>query len=277
MHSVRCQRWRDGCDSYRPAGEVINPSRFSVMLINEASAKEYVVRNHYSRSYPAAICRAGLFLKEPFLADRLVGVAVFSQPMNNHAIPKYTGMAAGNGVELGRFVLDDDVAANGETWFLKRAFQLLRDEKPHVKSVLSYSDPHPRIAENGCQTLRGHVGTIYQAHGGRFLGKATPRRLTLAKDGTVVSDRLLSKIRNEERGQDYALRQLIRLGAPLPRLEEDAREYVARALAEGPFRRAKHTGNFVYAWSLERGRKGRRVMEKFLPPLPYPKQLEAPL
>jgi hypothetical protein len=50
--------------------------------------------------------------------------------MNNHAVPKYTGLEALAGVDLGRFVLLDQVEANGESWFLGRAFELLAQQAP---------------------------------------------------------------------------------------------------------------------------------------------------
>ena len=48
-------------------------------------------------------------------ASIVVGVAVFSVPMHGGVIPKHTGVAAAEGVELGRFVLRDSVPGNGET------------------------------------------------------------------------------------------------------------------------------------------------------------------
>ncbi len=55
------QLWRSGRESYRPAGQVIDPRHYEVAPIQEKSAKEFVISNHYSRSYPAARFRFGLF------------------------------------------------------------------------------------------------------------------------------------------------------------------------------------------------------------------------
>src|SRR5206468_2839829 len=89
-------------------------------------------------------------------------------------------------VELGRFVLLDEVAGNGETWFLARCFEQLRGR---VVGVVSFSDPIPRTAINGREVFPGHIGGIYQAFNGRCLGRGTPRTLRLLPDGTVFSDR----------------------------------------------------------------------------------------
>lgn len=262
MAKQPCQRWRNHRDSYRPAGEPIDPSQYGVDLLPECVAKEFVKHHHYSGTYPAAVCRVGLFR----WGGELVGCAVFSTPQQGAAIPCWTGTEAG--VELGRFVLVDDVPANGETWFLKRSFRLLRQEKPHLEAVLSYSDPVRRVNALGDIVLPGHVGTIYQAHNGRYLGRSSARTLDLKPDGQVISPRALSKIRLDERGAAYAYEQLLEAGAPRRRSFESGRAYVKRALSEGPFRRFRHPGNHAYVWSLKR----RHRIER--PARPYPKTIE---
>lgn len=77
------QRWNRGHGSWRPSGELIDPRQFEVAEIPEAEAKGFVVRHHYSGSYPAARFRVGLFR-----ADELVGVAVFSHPCSDRVITK---------------------------------------------------------------------------------------------------------------------------------------------------------------------------------------------
>ena len=62
MLTSTCQRWRGGRDSYRPAGETIRTSDFEVAAFPEdAVAKRFVLRHHYSGSYPAARWRFGLY------------------------------------------------------------------------------------------------------------------------------------------------------------------------------------------------------------------------
>ncbi len=251
------QRWRERRDSYRPAGEPIDTTRYGVDVVPERVARAFVQAHHYSGSFPAARLSVGLFRTRKAAAPDLVGVAVFSVGIvHDRSIGRWCGLPGAEGVELGRFVLVDDVEANGETWFLRRSFDAMRAELPSVRAVLAYSDPVPREADGGRLVMPGHVGTIYQAHNGRYLGRGRGRALVLAPDGSVVSERALSKIRNDERGQDYAARSLIRLGAPPPLDSEDGRGWVARALREGPFRRLRHPGNHVYAWPLD-GRSGR--------------------
>ena len=264
-----CQRWRRGRDTYRPAGEPIDVARFGVDVVPEREARPFVKREHYSGSYPAARLAVGLFRARRWVVPELVGVAVFSTSMQPASIPAWTGQPAGAGVELGRFVLLDEIPANGETWMLSRAFRCLAEEIPEVRAVLSYADPHRLVTPGGVVTP-GHIGIIYQAHNGRHVGRSKPRWRWVGPDGKVISERALSKLRNDERGAAYAYRRLCALGAPARRLGEDGGSYVARALQEGPFLRDRHPGCLAYVWPV--GGRQRETARGFPQALPYPKE-----
>jgi hypothetical protein len=263
---VSCQRWRDRRASYRPIGEVFESARASVQAIDEGTAKAFTLRHHYAGTYPAARFRAGLFVQNRFLREQLVGVAVFSVPMSQCIVPKYfEGLAPNGGVELGRLVLLDDVAANAESWFVARAFRLLR-ERLQVDGVLSYSDPVERIDSAGNVVKRGHVGTVYQALNACYRGRSRAQLMILSHDGRIANMRALSKLRNDESGAGYAYNQLRDLGAPRRQMFESGRDYVARALVEGKFRRQRHPGNHTYTWWL-----GPRAARPAWAPFTYPK------
>lgn len=261
-----CQRWRHRSDSWREAGEHIDPSRHGVEIAPEALARPFVEAHHYSGTYPAARLAVGLWRspRRGRSPSTLAGVAVFSVPMQNAVIPARLGVPAAEGVELGRLVLLDEVEGNGETWFLSRAFDALRAQLPEVRGVVSYSDPLPRTTEAGAVVTPGHVGVIYQALSGVYLGRGGARHLWLDRWGRVVSGRALSKVRNGETGEAYAYRQMLTMGAPPRRAGEDGREYVRRALAEGPFRKVWHPGNHCYVWAFTQGRQGGRALRRSL-------------
>lgn len=256
MITTITQRWRAGRDRYRPAGETIATHRYDVAPIpDDTTARSFVEREHYSGSYPAARFRFGLYC-----AEQLVGVAVFSQPVRNDVLDCLPG-AGLERVELGRFVLLDDVPGNGETWMLGRCFDLLRREG--LAGVLSFSDPVPRVGAGGDVVFPGHVGTIYQAFNGVFMGRGTARTLRLLPDGTVLSARAISKLRAGERGWRYVVELLERHGAP-PFAGD--RWTWGRAAIASVTRTMRHAGNYRYGWAL------RRRDRRFLPPsLPYPK------
>lgn len=248
-----CQRWRERRDVRRRAGEPFDPSRFDVGPVEHAEARAFVERHHYSGTYVAACLEVALWHRPPLRRrDVLVGVAVFSQPMNQQVVPARTGHKPSEGVELGRFVLLDEVQANAETWMLARAFRLLQLERFDVRAVVSYSDPVPRQRADGGMVMPGHVGTIYQAHNGRYVGRSCARWRTYGPDGREVSQRALSKLRRGEVGADYAYRDLLAMGAPRMQHGESAAVYIRRALTEGPFTRIRHPGNYAYAWGLDR-------------------------
>ena len=259
------QRWRDRRALYRPPAETLCPRHYDVEPIAaDGPAKAFVKLHHYSGSYPAARFRVGLYYR-----GELSGIAVFAHPCNDRVL---TNVFPGDplySVELARFVLLDSVPGNGETWFLARAFECLR--ALGLRGVLSFSDPVPRLDLAGRLITPGHVGTIYQAHNARYLGRSTPRTLRLLPDGTVLSDRTLQKIRSRERGYEYGIGLLVAHGALAPRPDEDPdtwlREWLGRLC-----RPLHHPGNHRYAWNLQR--RGRRFT---LPGLPYPKKGACPV
>jgi len=241
MLTAVCQRWRDRRDHYRPAGEVVSTATLDVAPIEQdATVKAFVERHHYAASYPAARFRFGLFDR-----GELVGVAVFSDPF---PAAVQAARLPGTPIELSRFVLLDRVPANAETWTLARCWDLLRHD---ADMVLSFSDPMPRRSASGSLVFAGHIGTIYQAHNGVFLGQANPRTVRLLPDGHVLSARAIQKIRSGDRGWRYSMRMLVAHGAE-PLLDPTrGREWVATWLPRLT-RTARHPGNLRYAWALDR-------------------------
>jgi len=257
------QRWRERRGVYRPADEVINTSHYEVAEIpGDTIARAFVETHHYSASYPAARFRFGLYR-----AGSLVGVAVFSHPTNDRLLSIFPGERL-QSVELGRFVLLDDVPGNGETWMLARCWELLR--KRDMVGVLSFSDPMPRESIDGHHVFAGHIGGIYQGHNATYLGRGTSRRLRLLPDGTVMSDRAISKIRSLERGWKYSCALLEKHGAtayqgPLFEPSDVWLNYWLPKLT----RPLRHPGNHKYAWVLNR--RDRRHVDRHWTALPYPK------
>lgn len=263
------QRWRDRRDSYRPAGETIRTSAYEVAPIPvDAGPKAFIVRHHYSASYPAARFRFGLYT-----GGKLAGVAVFSVPMTAAVLTSVFPCNPAAAAELGRFVLLDDVPANGETWFLGRCFDLLRGEG--MEGILSTSDPVPRTAIGGRVVFPGHLGIIYQAFNGICLGRTKGRVIRLLPDGTVLSDRSIQKLRawvrgetDKAKGWQYVAEMLVRHGATEPCRRKEWLNCTLAALT----RPLRHPGNHKYAWGLD------RAMRKVLLPKAraYPKPVVVP-
>jgi hypothetical protein len=245
--SLFVQRWRGGSDSYRPPDETIRTTEYDVAeLAGDIEAKAFVIAHHYSGSYPAARWRFGLWHH-----GRLKGVAVFSHPCNDRVLTNIFPGKPTDSVELGRFVLLDEVPGNGETWMLGQCFHLLRHEG--LAGVVAFSDPCRRLSRSGALVFGGHIGTIYQAHNGVYLGRGTARTLTLLPDGSILSDRAQQKVRACDRGVRYCVGQLVEFGAKPPLslvpncLTDWLREWKHRLCHT-----IRHQGNHKYAWPLSR-------------------------
>lgn len=255
------QRWTERRESRRPAGELIRPSAYDVVEAeDDATARAFIERHHYSGSWVAARFRFLLYQR-----GELAGAAVFSVPASGAAHRAvWPTLAPADAVDLGRFVLDDSVPGNGETWFIARCFERLAGR---VVGIASCADPVPRTTENGARIFPGHIGTIYQAGNGRHVGRTRPATLRLLPDGRVLSNRSQGKLIRRERGWQRAMLELVRFGAEPLREGEDAAAWLRRwrPLLTRPLR---HPGNYRYLWCLDRRRR-REVMTS--PALPYPK------
>lgn len=278
--SDRCQRWVDGRHSWRHRSDGgFDPARYSVAPIDEATAKSYVVRHHYSGSYPAASRRFGLFVDDD-CDDPLVGVAVFGIPMSTRALTNvYPDLEpVAESLELSRFVLEGErgsssgrAPGNSETWFLARCCEELA--AAGVLGLVAFSDPVPRRV--GEQLLfPGHVGLVYQASNAVALGRGTARTLTLLPDGRVLSARSAQKVRSQERGHEHVERLLVGYGARAPKAGERPAQWLDQALDDIGTTRVRHGGNWRYAIPTVRGR-ARRRLEIAGVTCAYPKAVDA--
>ena len=78
-----CQRWRGGAHSWRHIHEGGFDARaYRVEPIDEATARAWVCRHHYTSAYPAASQRYGLHGRD----GQLVGVIVLGVPMSERVL-----------------------------------------------------------------------------------------------------------------------------------------------------------------------------------------------
>ncbi len=266
----RSQRWRDRRAKFIANDTTINPRRYAVDIIYcQKTAKPFVIEHHYSGTFPATRLSCGLFRNGPGNHSELVGVASFSVPVNNASVALQTGLSEYNAAtDLGRLVLLDDVEANGESWFVSRAFSLLRQVKPGVQSVIAYSDPMPRYSPDGTILMPGHCGMVYQALSACYRGRSSARPMVVLPNGTTMSPRALSKIRALDTGAAYAERQLLNAGAPARTFGETPADWLDRLEACHFLTLQRHPGNLVYAFALTRAAK---IAARDKPSLPYPK------
>ncbi len=265
------QRWYKRLNTWRDESEIIDTRAYEVAeILDDHTAKIFVAEHHYSGTYPAARERFGLYRGE-----QLVGVAVFSHPPNE-AVLRRLPCERMAGIELGRFVLLSDVPGNGESWFLARCFERLRERG--IEALVSHSDPLPRRDAAGTIVLPGHVGNIYQATNAIYGGRTRARAIWILPDGTVFSERAMTKIRSRDRGYRYAIEQLVKHGAERPLDLGQDLEVWLRAQLPCIARRVKHRGNHRYLWALTKGLRKEIAKLAFVDanghPVKYPKQLD---
>lgn len=257
-----CQRWLEGRHTYRAAREVIDTKHLDVGELDELTAKAFIETHHYSKRYPAARFRFGLYDR-----GELAGVAVFSRPWRPEVLTNpfpwldHVDQAA----ELGRFVLLDHVGSNGETWFLRRCRRRLRGR---LRAFVSFSDPTPRRALDGSEVFPGHIGTIYQADNAVYRGTTNPATLWLLPDGTVFSNVANGKIRRGLVGWRSCAAELERFGAdPIaPDANDSERIHWLERWRTEITRPMRHRGLHRYTFTLDRA-----VPRAYDPRRAYPK------
>jgi hypothetical protein len=271
-------RWRERSNRWRDVRSdvPIDPSRYRVEPVSAAEAKAFVVRHHYSGSYPADRLRYGLLDRE---TGSLAGVAVLSVPPSVRVLTNaFPGLEPYvESLELGRFVLLDEVPANGESWFLARALRAAAERG--LRGIVSFSDPVPRYVLEPTGQRRevkpGHVGIISQALGMTYTGRGAPSSLVLVTDPASgrqesISNRALQKVRGLESGHRYVEERLVAAGARPRRAGEDPAAWLAAALTIPAVTRQRHRGNHRYLLALGDRTQRRRVVMAAAA-APYPK------
>ena len=135
-------------------------SKLSVRLISKDVAKDIIVNNHYSGIWTKVSYAIGLFhisndVHKFFggVNEKLIGVACYGDPIGRHSGASISETLDRTEVlELTRLFVFDGYGSNIESWFVGQTFNWLRENAPHIKALVSYSDPKV-----------GHLGIVYQA------------------------------------------------------------------------------------------------------------------
>lgn len=263
-----------GDTSFRHQSDgVFKPDDYIVAPFESDSvAKEFIRTHHYSGTYPAALQRYGLWHRSSASGESLVGVAVLSAGAKA-ALPKaFPGLTPySHSADLGRFVLLDEVPANGESWFIGQMSKLAA--ATGLRGLTSFSDPLPRHRRDGSVIFPGHVGTIYQATNAVFTGRSKKKTLYLFNDGAVLDPTATSKLfaYPPAQGRRYVQEALLARDVALPRDGEPRGEWLTRVMKDGALRRFQHPGNLRYCFRLGTPAE-RRLVEVGYEPQAYPKK-----
>lgn len=136
------------------------PSKASVRLVSRDAAKKIIIDNHYSGTWTKVSYCLGLFYNESAdhkffngVNEKLIGVICYGDPIGMHSGGSLSeALDRTQVLELTRLYIFDGYGTNAESWFVGQSFQWLRKNAPHIKGLISYSDPKA-----------GHIGLVYQA------------------------------------------------------------------------------------------------------------------
>ena len=200
-------------------------------------------------------------------------MAIFGLGAGPKTLKKYLGSL--RPLELVRFVLLDDVGYRGETWFLARAFEIIRSSSVQkealahhggrylldhpVEGVLAFSDPVPRTTASGRLVMPGHVGSIYQSKSGIYAGRGEAHKTNiLMPDGSVIDKRQQSKLTSQETGAETVYLKLVQAGARPKRPIESWAAWLGDIKRRPPFRIQVHPGTHAFVWKLAGKRRSLR-------------------
>lgn len=146
-------------------------NNYSIKRIPCKEAKEYIKKNHYSHGcHNGPSPCYGLFDNE-----NLIGCLMFATPCSENVRASIFGEEHKDWViELHRLHILDCTPKNTESWFISRCLKLLKQDKPQIKAVLSFSD-----------MTEGHTGIIYKATNAYRLGTTGKAKFYRDKDGRL--------------------------------------------------------------------------------------------
>ncbi len=153
---------------YQPSNDI---SKYEISRINSKTAKEYIIKNHYSHGcHNGPSPCYGLF--DNF---KLIGVLMFATPCSENVRASIFGEEYKDWViELHRLHILDVTPKNTESWFISRCIKLLKKDRPQTKAIISFAD-----------STQGHKGIVYKATHFFYCGKTGKATFYLDQDGRL--------------------------------------------------------------------------------------------
>jgi hypothetical protein len=226
-------------------------SKFSVRPISKSIAKDIIVNNHYSGIWTKVSYALGLFYKSESdhqffsgVNEELVGVATYGDPIGRHSGQSISPILDRTEVlELTRLFVFDGYGCNIESWFVSQTFKWLRNNAPHIRALVSYSDPKV-----------GHLGTVYQSTNWIYQGNR------------IRPNDSWSFKWNEDEEWHHSRTSFVRYGTNNPKKIQE--------MVDKPFWIKKEPRKHRYVYVLDKSQKSRILKTLKYPSLPYPKVSE---
>lgn len=150
---------------------------------------KYITENHYSHGChrrPSPVY--GLFDGE-----NMIGCLMFATPCSENVRSSVFGKEyKSHVIELHRLHIMDVTPKNTESWFISRCLKLLKEDKPEIWAVLSFSD-----------STEGHDGIIYKATNAYRIGNTGSAWFYRDKDGRLRHPRQNGVNITDEMAKEY--------------------------------------------------------------------------
>ncbi len=237
----------------------VDTSSVFIRQVNFATAKELIVKNHYSHSWTMCSVALGVFLKNKnkknsfFENDdeELIGCIVYGTPVGRSAAQSVSPELKSDQVlELVRlWIKDIPNAKNIESYTIGQSFDWLRKNLPNIKALISYADNEA-----------GHTGIIYQSTNWIYQGNSQLK---------LMANYSLSLVGPDEGGYNWIHSRTV--FARYKTTNVDA----LKKLIRKDFYLKKESTKHRYVYILAKGKERRKLLKTLKhPSYPYPKKDE---
>ena len=145
------------------------PARIFLREVSSETAKDMIVKYHYSHKWTLCRIAYGIYYKTDNDAkffdakeEHLIGVVVYGQPVGRSAAASVSELIGIHEVfELTRLFIHDGYGRNIESYCVAQTLRMVKKDFPQLKAVISYADGE-----------QGHKGIIYQASGFHYQGNS---------------------------------------------------------------------------------------------------------
>ena len=154
---------------------MITLNSLSIQRVSSQTTKDWMKNYHYTKgSHNGPSPNYGLFHN-----DKMVGALSFCTPVSERVRSQIFGKEHVNKViELHRLHTVDDICKNASSWFASRCFDMLLEDKPDKRAIISFSD-----------TTEGHEGATYKALNFYRCGTVPQGNTYMDQDGRLRSKR----------------------------------------------------------------------------------------
>ena len=160
----------------------------SVLVIDNKTAKEYTVKNHYMKTFPIAKVSFGVFFKKKLSGVVSFGYSTATEQKIKKIIPK---IEKSEFIEMQRMNLLDDLGHNAESYFLGQIYKLFK-KNTGIKILITHA--------GGC---KNDCGIIYQASSWLYFGKEKCNDFYLTKNGeykNIIAPMRFGRVPKEIKG-----------------------------------------------------------------------------